>query len=260
MTLHLLSSILSIVVIDLVLSGDNALVIGMASRRLPPRQRRWAIIVGGAGAIGLRITFTALAALLLGLPLLEAAGGLLLVWIAYKLLREEEETHDIQARESFLSAVQTIILADLVMSLDNMLAVGGASHGSIELLLFGLALSMPLILFGSSLIARLMNRFPWLTVVGVVVLTITAARMVVDDRLIAGALGEEMHSFALVGLAIGFTLLVLVPVFLDWRRAQLGRAAEEAEEEPEVVGVSEDRGQPGAESREVAPRADRRAG
>ncbi len=217
---HLLTGILSIVVVDLVLSGDNALVIGMAAHRLPPRQRRWAIVLGGAGAIGLRVTFTALAAVLLAIPLLEAGGGLLLAWIAYKLLRQETGEHNITPAESFFGAVQTITLADLVMSLDNMLAVGGAAHGSIELLVFGLLLSMPLLLFGSSLVARLLNRIPALIWLGVLVLTVTAARMLVDDPLIAQRLGDELHLPALLSLAAGLTGLVTTPAVLRWRRTR----------------------------------------
>jgi YjbE family integral membrane protein len=229
MSLDLLSSILSIVVIDLVLSGDNALVIGMASSRLPRQQRRWAILAGGAGAIALRIGFTALAAYLLSVPLLQAAGGILLTFIAYRLLSQEGETREVEAAGSFGTAVRTIIVADAVMSLDNMLAVGGASHGSIELLLFGLGLSMPLILFGSSLIARLLNRLPWLMVIGVVVLTITAARMIVDDRIVGGLIADEVHSFALIALAIVLTLVVLVPALHRWREARRRLTAEQPE-------------------------------
>lgn len=241
MTWHLVASVFSIVVIDVVLSGDNALVIGMASHRLVARQRRWAIILGGAGAIVLRVLFTAAAVLLLDVPFLEGIGGLLLTWIAYKLLRDESEGgRPVQAKESLFAAVQTIVLADVVMSLDNILAVGGAAHGSFELLIFGLLLSMPLILFGSSLIARLMNRYPWLTIVGSVVLTVTAARMIVDDRLIAGALGEEMHSFALLGLAIVLTLVVLVPTLR--RRRAVQRAADAPAGDQPVVSNLEREG------------------
>ena len=220
MTLNLLASVLSIVVINIVLSGDNALVIGMASHQLLPRQRRWAIILGGAGAIVLRIMFTAVAVLLLGVPFLEGIGGLVLAWIAYRLLRAETENdRQIPANESLVAAVRTIIVADVVMSLDNILAIGGAAHGSVELLILGLVLSMPLILLGSSLLARLMNRFPWLTIVGSVVLTITAARMVVDDPIVADALHGWMHDVVMVALSILLTLAVLVPTIVQRRTA-----------------------------------------
>ena len=124
-----IAKIASIVLIDLVLSGDNAVVIGMAARRLPADARKRAILFGGVGAVVLRVTFTILAALLLDIPLLRAIGGVLLLWIAYKLVRPHEETHNVSAANSLSQAVKTIILADFVMSLDNILAVGGASEG-----------------------------------------------------------------------------------------------------------------------------------
>jgi YjbE family integral membrane protein len=184
--LALLPGILSIVVIDLVLSGDNAVVIGMAARRLPPRQRRMAIIFGGAGAIGLRILFAAIAALLLQIPFLQAAGGLLLVWIAWKLLRDDQAAdHDVAESVTLMGAMKTIIMADVIMSLDNILAIAGVSHGNIGLLIFGLLLSMPIILFGSGLIAMVMNRAPWLMLVGAGILTWAAGTMVVHDAIVA---------------------------------------------------------------------------
>lgn len=229
MILDLLGSILSIVVIDLVLSGDNAMVIGMAAHRLEPRQRRRAIVVGGAGAIVLRVIFTAMAALLLMIPYLEAAGGLLLTWIAYKLLRQEqEEVSGIEAKESFFAAVQTIVMADLVMSLDNMLAVGGAAHGSLALLLFGLLLSMPLLLLGSSLIARILNRFPWLMILGSVVLTVTAARMIADDEIIEHQVPETFHIPMTILLAVILTAVAVVPVLIQRRRERQERDRPEA--------------------------------
>lgn len=179
---ELLSAVLSIVVIDLVLSGDNAVVIGMAARQLSPENRRKAIILGGAGAIGLRIIFTALATVLLGIPGLQAIGGILLIYIAYKLLRPHgEDNHNVKEAGSLREAVQTIILADVVMSLDNVLAVGGAAHGDLKLLIFGLILSIPIILFGSELVARLMGRFPAFIYVGVFVLIHAAVSMVLQD-------------------------------------------------------------------------------
>lgn len=231
-----LASILSIVVIDLVLSGDNALVIGMASHRLPARQRRWAIILGGAGAVGLRVLFTALAVFLLVVPFLQAAGGVLLTWIAYKLLREE--THGdphIEAQDTLIDSIKTIIMADAVMSLDNILAVGGAAHGSLALLLFGLGLSMPLLLFGSSLIARLMNRMPWLILIGVGVLTLTAARMIADDRIVERQIPSSLHLPLLIGLAVGLSALVFIPAIVRWRRAR--RVRDAGDEEEQAVGA-----------------------
>ncbi|MHB0870035.1 MAG: TerC family protein [Chloroflexota bacterium] len=203
------ASLMGIVVIDLVLSGDNALVIGMAARRLPSHRRRIAILLGGAGAIGLRVLFAAIATLLLAVPLLQAAGGALLLWIAWKLLRDHATTHEVAESISVLGALKTIILADVVMSLDNILAVAGASHGSIELLMFGLLLSMPLILFGSSLVATLMNRFSWLELVGAAVLTWTAGSMIVEDQIVGLLLQQEVVIAVLVPMAL--TALFLGP-------------------------------------------------
>jgi YjbE family integral membrane protein len=178
----LISQVLGIVLIDLVLSGDNAVVIGMAARRLPSAQRRRAIIFGGGAAVVLRIVFTAIASKLLLVPLLQFVGGLLLVWIAFNLLRPETGEEHVREGRNMLDAIRVIVIADAVMSLDNMLAVGAAAHGSIELLLFGLILSIPLLLVGSSLVASLMNRFPWLLWIGAAVLAWTAGRMIAEDR------------------------------------------------------------------------------
>ena len=179
--LDLLKALLSIVVIDLVLSGDNAVVIGMAARQLPPEQRRRAIVLGGVGAVALRVMFTGLVAVLLGIPLLQACGGALLAWIAYKVLRQSHGTQVVKEASTLASAVRTIVLADVIMSLDNILAVGGAAHGNVPLLLVGLGLSIPLILFGSSLVAAVMNRLPWLVYGGAAILVYTAVEMLLDD-------------------------------------------------------------------------------
>ncbi|HEU5432141.1 MAG TPA: TerC family protein [Thermomicrobiales bacterium] len=182
--LELIGAVLSIVVIDLVLSGDNAVVIGMAARQLSPANRRRAIVLGGGGAIALRIAFTAMAALLLDIPYLRFVGGLLLLWIAWKLVRPSGHAETVSEAESLGAAVRTIVLADVVMSLDNILAVGGAAHGQIELLMFGLLLSIPIILIGSELVARLLGRVPALLYVGVFVLVHTAVSMLLEDPLL----------------------------------------------------------------------------
>jgi YjbE family integral membrane protein len=182
-----------------------------------------AIILGGAGAIVLRVIFTAVAAIFLQVPFLEALGGVILIWIAYKLLNDNSEAHEVKASASLIAAVRTIIVADVVMSLDNMLAIGGAAHGSIELLLFGLGLSMPFILLGSNYLAQLLNRFPWLMIGGSAVLAVTAARMIVDDQLVQGAIRDGAHTPLFVGLSLLAVAIVLVPMLLRWRRE---RAAE----------------------------------
>ncbi len=203
--------------IDLVLSGDNAVVIGMAARTLEPVNRRKAILWGGAGAVALRIIFTIAAALLLDVQLIQAIGGLLLIWIAFRLVAPEggAEGSNIRAAGSLGKAIQTIVLADVVMSLDNILAVGGAAGGHLELLIFGLALSIPILLFGSNLVARLLQNQPWLLILGVLVLVHSATAMVAHDRwvkentqLAMPQWGILVTTVMLTGAVIGLTKLV----------------------------------------------------
>lgn len=219
MDLGLVGAILSIIAIDLILSGDNAVVIGMAASRLEPAQRRRAIIWGGAGAIGLRIFFTTIAALLLDIPLLQAIGAVLLLYIAVKLLRPVQvDAHNINPANSFREALQTIILADVVMSLDNILAVGGAAHGNLWLLLFGLLLSIPILLFASGLVARLIHGYPILNYIGAGVLVVTALRMFFHD--------DFVHDYFAVSqvvqwlIIIGGTAIVLGVGYWMARRAR----------------------------------------
>jgi YjbE family integral membrane protein len=217
----LLQQIGSIILIDLVLSGDNAVVIGMASRRLPPEQRKKAIIWGGGGAVVLRIIFTILAALLLDIPLLMAAGGILLLYIAIKLIiPHAEHAEHVKEAGTMGEAIRTIILADAVMSLDNMLAVGGAAHGHIWLLLFGLALSIPILLLGSSAIARLIDKYPWVNLIGAAVLVHTALAMFFED--------ERVHEFIHFSRTVeweieGLTMIAVVIAGL-WLERRMRRA------------------------------------
>ena len=204
-----IAGVLSIVVIDLVLSGDNAVVIGLAVRRLPTAQRRRGIVLGGAGAIGLRVLFAALAAYLLTIPFLHAAGGLLLLWIAWKLLRDEATSHGVSERESLFGALRTIILADVVMSLDNVLAIAGVSHGNVGQLLLGLLLSMPIILFSSGVVAAVMNRLPWLSMVGAGILAWTAGGMIQEDDLVSNVVAMGTLADPLIPLAL--TVAIVAP-------------------------------------------------
>ncbi len=222
------SAILSIIVIDLVLSGDNAVVIGMAARRLSPENRRRAIIFGGGGAVGLRVLFTAMAALLLGVPYLQALGGLLLLYIAYKLLRPQDHSAHVTEAGSLREAIHTIVLADVVMSLDNILAVGGAAHGDVGLLLFGLILSIPILLLGSELVARLLGRFPILVYLGAFVLILTAVQMILEDDVVHDRYAAG--PFALWAITAVVTL-VIVGLGLNTQRSVLAptRTAPDAE-------------------------------
>ena len=248
MDLDLIRAVFSIVIIDLVLSGDNAVVIGMASRRLPPEQRRKAIIFGAAGAIGLRVTFTAMVAILLGIPLLQAIGGVVLVWIAFKLLRQEHDEANVREGANLFEAVRTIIIADVIMSLDNILAVGGAAHGNLWLLLFGLALSMPIIMFGSNLVATLMTRLPWLVYLGSAVLAYTAGEMIFEDPIVGRYLPHNaLFEYSMIGLLVIATI-GLAYILNARQHAQPGTLPPPEEttddapaSEPETVAVGSER-------------------
>ncbi|MDF2626217.1 MAG: Integral rane protein TerC family protein [Symbiobacteriaceae bacterium] len=177
-----MSGLLKLILIDLVLSGDNALVIGMACAALPPRERKLGVLYGSLAAVAMRVMLAAGTSVLLRIPLLQAFGGLLLLWVAYKLTASTAGAHGaVQSSATVWQAVKTIAVADLVMSLDNVLAVGGVSHGNITLLLIGLGLTIPLIMWGSGLVAALLDRAPWLTYVGSAVLCLTAAEMIGAD-------------------------------------------------------------------------------
>lgn len=220
--LDTVSAIISIIIIDLVLSGDNAVVIGMAARRLSPENRRRAIIFGGAGAVGLRILFTAMAAILLDVPYLQLFGGLLLLWIAYRLVRPGDSHANVGEAGSLGEAIKTIVLADVVMSLDNILAVGGAAHGNLALLLFGLVLSIPILLLGSELVARLLGRYPFLLYLGALVLILTAVGMIFEDDVI-----HDRYSASPFMLAI-ITVVVTAAIVGLSRRMQRGQSPPKA--------------------------------
>jgi len=177
-------SLLQIIWIDLLLSGDNAVVIALACRSLPQRQRKWGILLGAAAAVVLRICFALAVSALLGIPLLKVAGGLLLFWIAIKLATDEGgDAHQVQAADSLFKAVRTIAIADAVMSLDNVVAIAAASRGHPELFIFGLLLTIPLIVFGSQLLLNLLTRFPILIWAGAALLGWIAGEMLVSDAM-----------------------------------------------------------------------------
>lgn len=179
--MEFLVALSKIMMVNIVLSGDNAVVIAMASRCLPPKQQKMAILWGSAGAIGLRVLLTIVAVVLLQIPYLQFAGGLLLVWIAAKLLVEESHCDNINASDSLWAAVKTIIIADIVMSLDNTLAIAAIASGDYLLLIVGLALSIPLIIFGSKILVVLMDRFPIIVYIGAALIAWTAGEMINAD-------------------------------------------------------------------------------
>ena len=209
---------IKIVIIDLTLAGDNALVIAMAVRTLPSRQQRFGILWGTIGAVSIRVILTFMAAQVLQLPFLQLLGGLLLLWVALKLLRQDSGGDaKVQHATTLWEAIWIIIVADLIMSTDNILAVAGASEGNFLLLLFGLGLSIPIVVVGAAFVATLMNRFAWLVLVGAGVLGEVSGKMIVDDRFIRLNLGEVERPLEW-GIRIGLTgLIVLIGLFLSRR-------------------------------------------
>ncbi|RPI41616.1 MAG: TerC family protein, partial [Betaproteobacteria bacterium] len=161
-------AVLQIIAIDIVLGGDNAVVIALACRHLPARQRNLGIIYGVAGAIGLRVILIFFALYLLAIPFLKVVGAALLLWIGVKMMQPEEGGggHDVDASTTLFGAIKTIIIADAVMSLDNVIAIAGAAKGSLPLVIFGLVVSVPIIVWGSKFVMKLMDRFPVVIVLG----------------------------------------------------------------------------------------------
>jgi YjbE family integral membrane protein len=200
--------LLIIVGIDIVLGGDNALVIALASRNLPKSQRNKAIFLGTGLAIFMRIMLTIVALYLLKIPYLQLAGGILLIWIAYKLLVEDGgEASKIKGGTTLFQAVRTIVFADIIMGFDNVLAIAGAAHHDISLVIFGLLISIPIIIWGSKIILVLMDRFPILIYFGAGILAYTAGTMITHEEQMLPILeNNEMLSIAIPLLTILFVL------------------------------------------------------
>ena len=183
-----LSALMAIVVIDIVLAGDNAIVIALAARQLPPHLQKKAIIWGALGAVGVRVVLTAAVVWLLKVPGLLAVGGALLIWIAWKLLQPDESGDAAEAHApvvtGFWSAMRTVIIADALMGLDNVLAVAGAAHGNLLLVVLGLAISVPIVMWGSTLVLKVVERFPAVVYLGSGVLVWTAVTMMLNEKIL----------------------------------------------------------------------------
>jgi YjbE family integral membrane protein len=192
-TPEFLSALAAIVVIDLVLAGDNAIVIALAARNLPKALQRRAVIWGTVGAVVVRASLTVAVLWLLEVPGLMGAGGVLLAWIAYRLLAGDDsgKDHEVAVATGFWGAMRTIVIADAVMGLDNVLAVAGAAHGSVLLVVAGLVISIPIVVWGSTLILNWIERFPALLYVGGGVLAWTAAKMLADEPLLEAFLDSR---------------------------------------------------------------------
>ncbi|RTZ40709.1 TerC family protein [Candidimonas sp. SYP-B2681] len=210
------AAVFQIILIDILLGGDNAVVIGLACRNLPHKQRMQGILWGTAGAIGLRVALIAFALTLLSVPFLKIIGALLLVWVGIKLLIPEDDAHGkISGSASILSAVKTIIVADFVMSLDNVLAIAGAAQGAnpdhqLGLVIFGLVISVPIIIWGSTLVLKLIDRFPSVVTLGAALLGWIAGGMLITDIVIVEQFGEPSGTLKFAAEVIGALLIVLV--------------------------------------------------
>jgi YjbE family integral membrane protein len=225
---------LSIVVLDLTLGGDNAVVIALAVRKLPSKQQRLGILWGTLGAVVLRVAVTFVAAKILSIPFFQAAGGLLLVYIALKLLRQEApaEESNVKGSANLLEAIKIIVIADFIMSTDNILAVAAASHGSFFLLLFGLGLSIPIIMAGATFIAMLMGKYPWLVQLGAGILGWVSGEMLVKDPLIHSRIAPY-YSVLKYAVPLALVAGILAVGWLLNRRAAAKEASKK--ENKEVV-------------------------
>jgi YjbE family integral membrane protein len=207
---------LQIIWIDLLLSGDNAVVIALASRNLPPDLRKKVVFYGAALAIGLRIIFTVLTNFLLDMPWIKAIGAVLLIWVAVKLLvSEEEDASNIKPADSFRQAVQTIAIADLVMSLDNVLAIAAAAKGSVGLIIFGLLASIPLVIAGSQLILKVLHRYPILVWAGAALLGWVAGEIFSHDVGVTKTLNWHIPNITIASFTVNIapvigTIIVLI--------------------------------------------------
>ena len=210
------SALLAIILIDLVLAGDNAILIALAARNLPPALQRKAIIWGTVGAIVVRSVMTLCVVWLLQIPGLMLVGGLGLLWIAYQLLGEQTGEHEgASGPTNFWGAMKTIVVADALMGVDNVLGVAGAAHGAMDLVVLGLLISIPIVVFGSSLVLRLVERWPVIIQLGAAVLAFTAAKMVLGEPLLADYLKSvPLPNVWLHGIVIA---LAIVGVLLAGR-------------------------------------------
>jgi len=232
--------LLKIIGVNVILSGDNAVVIALAARSLPPAQQKKAVFWGAGAAIVLRILLTLFAVALLTLPWLKLVGSLLLFWIGVKLLIPEDGDADIQASEHLLTAIKTILIADLVMSLDNVIAVAAAAAGSVVLLILGLAISIPLVVFGATLLIKLMERFPVIITAGAGLIGWVAGEMLVADLALKGwftSLGVQYkddhplvggYELEWIAAAVGFVIVVALGKWLANRKERAMQAEPKA--------------------------------
>lgn len=228
MDLDFVLGVLKIVVIDLALAGDNALVIALAVRTLPARQQLLGRVWGTVGAVALRLIFIFIVTYLLAIPLLQVVGGLLLIWIAIKLVlqsADEAEGGHVRQGTSLLEAIWIILVADVIMSLDNVIGVAGAADGDMSLVVFGIGLSIPIVVWGSGVLARLMNRYPWIILIAGGILGEVAGKMILHDHFLQSRLGEVPDPVEWAVRLVLALAIMLVGWLVARRRAVTGGRA-----------------------------------
>ncbi|WP_084821921.1 TerC family protein [Bacillus sp. SA1-12] len=228
--MEFLTALLSIIVIDLVLAGDNAILIGLAARNLPKDQQKKVIIWGSFGAIAIRIVATLAVVWLLEIPGLHLVGGLLLVIIAYKLLVDDNDHGDVKAGDNFWAAIRTVIIADALMGLDNVLAVAGASHGNMLLVVIGLLISVPVVMWGSTIILKWIDRYPIIVTIGAGVLAWTSAKMIVGEHFLSGLFANGFVKY-------GFEILVIAAVIGlgKYKKTKMAKEKAESDEQDSLL-------------------------
>ena len=217
----LVGIIIEIIIIDLLLSGDNAVVIALACRALPERQRKIGVMLGAGAAVALRIIFTILITQILEIDYLKLVGGVLLLWIAVKLLVEEAEEADVKPSRSLWSAVRTVAVADAVMSLDNVVAIAAAAKGDMGLIVFGLVISVPLVVAGSAMLIGIINRYPGIVWGGGALLGWIAGDIISDDRKVVAFFGAQARAFDRWAPVL-FAVLVVLAAWAILRRQKHG--------------------------------------
>jgi YjbE family integral membrane protein len=228
--LQFLTGLISIVIIDLILAGDNAVVIAMAVRSLPPKQRIKGICWGAGAAVLLRVLATFFVSQLLLINFIKLAGGLLILWIAVKLFVEGVPEEGIEREAATIAqAVKIIVIADITMSIDNMLAVGGASHGNMFLLLFGLGLSIPLVVFTSNLLSMLMDRYPIIIYLGAAVLGRVGGEMIMTDPIVVSYLEPSKTLQYVVEATLAVGVIVVGKLWMKWMMRSEGTTRETTE-------------------------------
>ncbi|MGV3487926.1 MAG: TerC family protein [Tuberibacillus sp.] len=220
-TMEVITSLLLIIGIDLVLAGDNAIVIGLAAKSLPAHQQKKAILIGSIGAVVIRAVAASIVVLLIQVPWLHLVGGLLLIAISYRFLTDNENHNEIKTGKTLWAAVRTIIVADALMGLDNVLAIAGAANNHYLLIIIGLLISVPLIMLGSALFIRLMDRFSWLVFVGSGLLALTAGKMIMAEPVIESVVPEKWMAWLVEGAIVIVVLAAgWIGTYMKKRRKQ----------------------------------------